>query len=275
MSKARVVMAVALIAVALASCKAGGKSSGLNAHTSADTSTTLSTDAASASGGATSTTASGGAPATVAGATDTTAITTKPDTDHLALPKPGDYTFRDSKSAGEGAGDRDTHFNLSVRGQVVRVQQTEIASTGPASYYEETHRREGLYLTNTVISGNSCAWFPSAASLPQSVIDGGKDTTKSTCSAQIGDTTYHFSLEINLAFKQLRTVVIAGTAYRCIDVTRHRVFTNADGSETVDATDTYAFKLGVRVATDEHVLAKSGTRSSDYLHRVVLTALPA
>ena len=274
------------MAAALASCKGGdGKVSTFGSSTTRSTTTTTeATDATTPDGspvtvpGATTTikkTSTSLPPATLVKETGTTAVSTKPNTDHLALPKSGAYTFRDSVTGGSHPDESDRHFDISVNGQVVRMQQTQVASSGPASYYEETHRADGLFLTNSVISGSSCVWSPAAASLPQVVIDGGSLSTKSKCSAKVGATTYNFDLAIDVSFKRLRTVVIGGTEHRCIDITRRRVFTNAEGTETVDATDTYAFDLGIRIATDEHVVAKSSTDSNEFNHKTVLTSLPS
>ncbi len=261
------------MAAALASCKGGDKVSTLGSSTTRSTNTTTADSAGDSTPGASTTVKK--TPTTLLKQTGTTAVSTKPNTDHLALPKSGEYTFRDTTSGGTNPGERDTHFNFTVNGQVVRVQQSQVGTLRPASYYEDTHRGDGLFLTTSVIAGSSCAWSPAAASLPQSVIDGGTARTDSKCSAKIGAATYNFDLSIDLAFKRLRTVTIGSTEYRCIDITRRRVFTNADGTETVDSTDTYAFNLGMRISVDEHVVAKSGSTTSDFRHKAVLTALPS
>lgn len=269
------------MAAALASCKSGDdKVATFGSSTTRSTDTTEMTVP-----GATSSTSASGinktttslTPATLVKETGTTALSTKPNTDHLSLPRPGSYAYRDTVSGGNHPGESDTHFDISVNGQVVRVQQSQVLTTGGATYYEETHRGDGLFLTNSVIASNNCAWSPPAASLPQAVVDGGTASTKSACSVNIGGTPYNFDLAIDLAFKRLRTVSIAGKEYRCIDVTRRRVFTNSEGTETVDATDTYAFALGLRIATDEHVVAESADKKqrNDFNHKTLLTALPS
>jgi hypothetical protein len=280
--------AAIVIAAALASCKSGDKLSNLGTAPSRSTTTTTSTTIANggtAADGSPLTSSAGGTttipktattltPANLVKETGTTAVTTKPNTDHLALPKAGDYTFRDTKTDSNGTDAEDAQYAITVEGQTVRTERSGLSAAG-RSYFEETHRADGLFLTRSVLSGGSCAWSPAAASLPQSVIDGGNASTDSTCSTKIGTASYTFKLSVDLSFKRLRTVVIGGTEYRCIDITRHRVLTNDDGTETVDAVDTYAFKLGLRIEVSEQVVAKSGDKTSTHTHKAILTALPS
>jgi hypothetical protein len=281
LNKTRLAAASVLIAAALASCKSGSdKVATFGPSTTRSTDTTevtLPGAASSTSRSGINKTTTSLNPATLVKETGTTALSTKPNTDHLAMPRPGRYAYRDTVSGGNHPGESDMHFDISVNGQVVRVQQSQVLTNGGATYYEETHRSDGLFLTNSVIAGNSCAWSPPAASLPQAVIDGGTASTKSVCSVKLGAPTYNFNLAIDLAFKRLRTVSIGGKEYRCIDITRRRVFTNSEGTETVDATDTYAFALGLRIATDEHVVAESADKRqrNDFNHKTLLTALPS
>ena len=174
--------------------------------------------------------------------------TTLATRDVLAMPKAGDYTFHDSVSG------KNLRYALSVGGTTVRLTET---STGAA--YDERHDPDGLWLVSSATSGGVCDWQPKVASLPQAVIDGGTVSTSSTCGP--------LTMTQTVTFKAFRTVTIDGVAQRCVDVTRHRVITGASTPLTADAVDTYAFALGVRVATDEH-----GTEGD---RNLVLVSLPS
>ena len=292
-------VATLLIAIVLTSCKSGGKTATFDAaQANTTTSATIvenggttvdgepiiddgdisidgSSPVAKPVGGTTSVlpkTATTLRPADLVKPTGTTVVETTPGTDSLSMPKAGRYVFRDTTTGPDH--EADFHYDISVNGPVVRLQQSELATTGPGSYYEETHTGDGLFLTNSVITGGSCMWSPPAASLPQSVIDGGTASTVSHCATKVGGKDYAFDLTVDLAFKRIRTVSINGTEYRCVDVTRRRVLKAGTLTETVDATDTYAFKLGLRIEVTEKVNRKDGQDAKTYTHKSVLTALP-
>lgn len=210
--------------------------------------------------------------------TGTTSVTAKPNVNRLQIPKTGVYTFRESLVQDDGGSgyEDDVLYRYAGDGQkTVRIQRSDASGTVLAEdYYAETYDTDGLYLVDSALYGDPCAWSPKAASLPQSVIDGGKVTTKSSCSTTINNQPATFELEVTIGFKRLKTIVFDGKDYLAIDVSRHRVLTHGNETITSDAIDTYAFALGIRVATSDHSISEDGKRVRASTRNLVLVKLP-
>lgn len=200
--------------------------------------------------------------------TGTTSRTAEP-ADTFAFPKPGVYQFHDTVRPDDGSpgADKDSLFTYSSPApNVVRVQDGN--SSG---YYEERHDADGLWLITSQLSTGACRWDPKSALLPQKVIEGGSVSTTATCTAG----GLALQLETRVAFKVIRDITIAGRSYRAIDVTRHRVLSDGESTITSDAVDTYAFELGIRVATSEHTTTQTDKAQSGLVRNLVLVSLPA
>jgi hypothetical protein len=269
------VVVAALLALTMASCNSKGHRTDAGSSSSHVT-TTSTTSAAGAGGGAanTGTTAAAGTKPTVSRVT-TPAGAAPTGPNQLAMPKPGDYTFHDvvTRDGKDTVGD--VKYALTTHGNTVRTQQKDAKGSAASAYFEEDHRPDGLFVTRSVLSTGSCEWSPPSPSLPQVVIDGGKASAHSTCSLRVNGKSFTFDLSIDLAFKAARECVIQGINSRCVDVTRHRVLKSGDAVETVDAMDTFALNLGLRVDVSETVSTQDRSSSEQHTHRATLTDLPA
>ena len=210
-------------------------------------------------------TSRGGSTNTLA-TTGTTSLAASPGSYHLTLPVSGTYTYAETVTPDDGGSPRtrDVRFFLDVQSQRTLKWQEVKADGSPASsdYYAERFTSGDLTLLVSAPGGKPCIWDPFAVSVLQSTIDGGTKTTSSTCNPAGKKFDNPPKLVSTVGFRRIRTVVIAGKSYKCVDVSRHRVLTVAGVKSTSDAVDTYAFDLGVRVATSDHTTTTKANSTS-------------
>lgn len=211
-------------------------------------------------------------PTTALASTGTTSVTPSPD-DELARPKAGTYGFRETITAGNNKPSaRDTFTTLRVTDRVVRVQETDsVGAAKTEAFYDERHDADGLWLVTSAVGDGTCTWTPKSAALPTKAIEGGSVSTTSTCKTPEAN----LRLETTIAFKTVRNVTVAGRTLRCIDVTRRRELKDPTATITSEAVDTYAFELGMRIATAERTTTATPTGSTSHTRNLVLVSLPS
>ncbi len=215
--------------------------------------------------------------------TGTTVVTSKPNVYKLAKPKTGVYGFRQVITPDDGSPKEtsDIFFNLTSpdANKLIRWQQSD-ASGAPtvSSFYEESHDSNGLFLTMSTIDtpDNKCNWSPKSAELPQSVIDkiGEEVTTESECTVILNGEEEGFVLKTEIISKSIEQLSIGGKVYDCIKVERNRVLQTNGAKETSTAHDWYAFELGIRIKTSDHVTRETTQGITAGTRDLTLSSIP-
>jgi len=203
-------------------------------------------------------------------------LTAPKDPPALAFPVLGKYSFRETITPDDGGAPStsDLEFTLSSPDAHEQVRWQEASASDS---YIESHSDGGLWLTQSTLTGaDACDWKPRSPELPKAVIDkiGASVTTDSACTTKLNGEDAEFSLHATVKSIDYEDLVIGGTTYKCIKVSRDRVLTQGSTKLTSTTHEWYAFDLGIRVKVLDHTVSRNDKEERAQSRDLVLTARP-